>query len=93
MSPDYSPYFHLLGHYEWRCGQHGKAASAFGRASSRFESWMKDNKAGVADCPEWVKAECYRIVALASKGDFATAYAAARQIGRASCRERVFRAV
>jgi tetratricopeptide (TPR) repeat protein len=80
MSPDYGPYFHLLGHYEWRSGQHGKAASAFGRATSCFESWMKDNKATVADCPEWVKAECYRIVALASKGDFDTACAAARQI-------------
>ena len=80
MSPNYGPYFHLLGHYEWRCGQHGEAAAAFGRASSYFEGWMKENKATVADCPEWVKAECYRIVALASKGDFDTAYAAARQI-------------
>lgn len=80
MTPDYAPYLHLLGHYEWRCGQHAKAVSAFGRASSYFESWMKDNKAAVADCPEWVKAECYRIVSLVSKGDFDTSYAAARQI-------------
>lgn len=80
MSPEYAPYFHLLGHYEWRCGQHGKAASAFGRASSYFEKWMKENKASVADCPEWVKAECYRIVALVSKGEFDTAYAAARLV-------------
>ncbi|MEO5716575.1 MAG: hypothetical protein ABIT37_24060 [Luteolibacter sp.] len=80
MAPDYPPYFHLLGHYEWRCGEHGKAASAFGRASGYFESWMKENKATVADCPEWVKAECYRIVSLVSKGDFDTAYAASRQI-------------
>jgi len=80
MAPDYPPYFHLLGHYEWRCGEHGKAASAFGRASGYFEGWMKDNKATVADCPEWVKAECYRIVSLVSKGDFDTAYAASRQI-------------
>ena len=41
---------------------------------------MKENKATIADCPEWAKAECYRIVALASKGDFDTAYAAARQV-------------
>jgi tetratricopeptide (TPR) repeat protein len=34
----------------------------------------------VADCPEWVKAECYRIVSLGSKGDFDTAYAAARPV-------------
>jgi tetratricopeptide (TPR) repeat protein len=80
MAPDYAPYFHLLGHYEWRCGEHARAASAFGRASSYFEKWMKNSKATVADCPEWVKAECYRIVALVSKGDFDTAYAASRQI-------------
>ena len=80
MSPDYAPYFHLLGHYEWRSGHHGKAATAFGRASSHFEKWMKENKATVADCPEWVKAECYRIVSLVSKGDFDTAYAASRQV-------------
>lgn len=80
LSPDYAPYFHLLGHYEWRCGQHGKAASAFGRACSFFESWMKENKTTVADCPEWVKSECYRVVSVVSKGDFDTAYAAARQL-------------
>ena len=80
MSPEYAPYFHLLGHYEWRCGQHGKASSAFGRASSYFEKWMKENKASVADCPDWVKAECYRIVSLVSKGEFDNAYAAARLV-------------
>ena len=80
MSPDYPPFFHLLGHYEWRSGNHGAAASAFGRASSFYQKWMKENKAGIADCPEWAKAECYRIVSLVSKGDFDTAYAAARQV-------------
>ncbi len=80
MAPEYPPYFHLLGHYEWRCGQHGKASSAFGRASSYFEKWMKENTASIADCPEWVKAECYRIVSLVSKGEFDNAYAAARLV-------------
>ncbi len=80
MAPDYPPYFHLLGHYEWRCGQHGKAASAFGRATTYYEKWMKENQATVADCPEWVKAECYRIISLCSKGDFETAYAASRKV-------------
>ena len=80
MTPDYAPTFHLLGHYEWRCGHHGAAASAFGRASSFYQRWMKENKAGIADCPEWAKAECYRVVSLVSKGDFDTAYAAARQV-------------
>ncbi len=80
MAPDYAPYHHLLGHYEWRTGQHGKAIAAFGRATTLYDLWMKENKASLADCPEWVKAECYRIVALVSKGDFDSAYAAARQI-------------
>lgn len=80
MAPDYPPFMHLLGHYEWRCGHHGLAASAFGRASAFYQGWMKDQKATVADCPEWAKAECYRVVALVSKGDFETASAAARQV-------------
>ena len=80
MSPEYPPYFHLLGHYEWRCGQHGQASTAFGRASSYFEKWMKETKATIADCPEWVKAECYRIVSLVSKGEFDNAYASARVV-------------
>jgi tetratricopeptide (TPR) repeat protein len=79
MSPGYAPAFHLLGHYEWRCGHHGLAASAFASATALFQSWMQENKASVADCPEWFKSECYRIVALVSKGDFDTAYAAARK--------------
>lgn len=80
MTPDYPPSFHLLGHYNWRCGHHGEAASAFGRASSFYQKWMKENKATIADCPEWAKSECYRIVSLVSKGDFDTAYAAARKV-------------
>jgi tetratricopeptide (TPR) repeat protein len=80
MAPDYAPYHHLLGHYEWRSGEHQAAALAFGRAVMLYENWMKSNQATVADCPEWVKAEAYRVVALATKGDFDTAYAAAKQL-------------
>lgn len=80
MLPDYPPAFHLLGHYEWRCGHHAAAATAFGRASSFYQRWMADHKVSVADCPEWVRSECYRIVALVSKGEFDTAYAASRQV-------------
>jgi len=80
MVPDYPPYFHLLGHYEWRCGEHGRAASAFGRATTLFVNWMKEQNVTIADSPEWVKSESYRIVSLCSKGDFDTALAAAFQI-------------
>jgi hypothetical protein len=78
--PSYPPYQHLLGHYEWRSGNHAKAAAAFALASSGFQQWMKEAKTGAGDCPEWIKAECYRAVALVSKGDFDEAYLAARAI-------------
>jgi tetratricopeptide (TPR) repeat protein len=80
LQPDYPPHLHLLGHYEWRCGHHTAAVTAFTRAARLFQGWMKENQAGIADCPEWGKAECYRIVALNSKGDFKSAYAASRKV-------------
>ncbi len=80
MDPDYPPYCHLLGHYEWRCGEHAAAVTDFGRASTGFAQWMKANKTTLADCPDWVKAECYRLVALASSGQFDAALAAAKRL-------------
>lgn len=84
LVPDYAPYFHVLGHYEWRCGEHTKAASAFARAATLYSIWMKENDAAPADCPGWVRAECYRVVALASKGDFDNALASAEKIASAT---------
>lgn len=78
--PDYPPYFHLLGHYEWRCGNHQEAARAFSRAASLYKDWMTKNEIPPADCPGWIRAECYRTVALASKGDFENALASAEKI-------------
>jgi tetratricopeptide (TPR) repeat protein len=80
LAPDYPPYFYVLGHYEWRCGNHGKAASAFGRAASLYASWMREHSISPADCPGWVSAECYRVVSLASKGDSENALASAMKI-------------
>lgn len=80
MVPDYPPFVHLTGHFEWRSGHHAQAAAAFSRAAEIYQSWMKEQEVTTADCPEWIKAECYRIVALFSKGDFKTAYADARQL-------------
>lgn len=84
LVPDYAPYFHVLGHYEWRCGEHAKAAYAFGRAATLYSIWMKENKVTSADCEGWVRAECYRSVALASKGDFDNALASAEKLANTS---------
>ena len=84
LVPDYAPYFHVLGHYEWRCGEHAKAASAFSRAASLYSNWMTENGVTPADCDGWIRAECYRVVALASKGDFDDALASAEKIAGTS---------
>jgi tetratricopeptide (TPR) repeat protein len=80
MAPDYPPYYHLLGHYEWRTGHHREAASAFSKAATLFRNWMNSEKIDLADCPEWVRSECYRVVALLSQGEDETALAAATQL-------------
>lgn len=77
MVPDFAPYQHLLGHYEWRTGNHARAAAAFSRCGELYIAWMKQSKLTIVDCPEWVRAEVYRSVALASSGDYESALAAA----------------
>ena len=80
LVPDYPPYLHLTGHYQWRCGDHRNAAATFARAASRYHDWKKEQEIPLADCPEWIKAECYRAVALASSGDFENSLAAAKEV-------------
>lgn len=80
MQPGYAPYLHLLGHYEWRCGNHTKAVEAFASATALYRKWMTKNNASVADCHDWVRSESYRIVAMASRGEFDPAFAAAREL-------------
>jgi tetratricopeptide (TPR) repeat protein len=82
MVPDYGPYLHLLGHYEWRCGNHREAAEAFSRSGDLYQAWMKNDGFGIADCPEWIRAEVYRAVALASSGDYDSALAAAHALAK-----------
>ena len=77
---DYPPYHHLLGHYEWRDGNFPEAVTAFSRAASLYQEWMTEQQAGLADCPEWLKAESYRIVAMLSAGETEAALAAANEL-------------
>jgi hypothetical protein len=80
LAPGYAPFLHLLGHYELRNGNAARAADAFARAADLYQGWMQATKLGHVDCPGWVKAECYRTAALASKGDYANALAAAKAV-------------
>ena len=82
LVPDYPPYYQVLGHYQWRSGEHSKAAASFERAATLYAEWMKENNVPVADCDGWIRAEAYRAVALASKGDFENALATAEKIAK-----------
>jgi tetratricopeptide (TPR) repeat protein len=75
--PGYAPYQHMLGHYEWRSGNHALAAEAFASAAQLYQEWMKSNGVAAADCPEWLKASAYRVLALMSMGETKAATGAA----------------
>lgn len=78
--PDYPPYLHLLGHYQWRCGHHAEAEFSFERASALYLDWMKCQQFTVADCPEWLKASTYHIAALCAQGRTTAALSAATSL-------------
>lgn len=84
MAPDYPSYLHLLGHYEWRSGNHAEAVSAFGKAANIYQNWMDRNQIPLADCPEWIRSESYRIIALASSGDPDSALTASKKLAAIS---------
>lgn len=77
MGPGFAPYQHLLGHYEWRCGNHEAAQAAFLVAADAYSRWMKAANTNEFACPGWTKAQCYRAVALSSTGRYETALALA----------------
>ncbi|MGA0845190.1 MAG: hypothetical protein ACO3RV_01500 [Luteolibacter sp.] len=78
--PTYPPYQHTLGHYEWRYGNAALAAEAFGRAESLYRAWMDQHQVSLADCPEWIKARCYRCFALEAAGDHEAALGLALEL-------------
>jgi len=81
VAPGYAPFLHLLGHYELRTGNIAQAVQAFAQAGEAYRLWMKSTGVTHADCPGWVKSECYRAAALAAKGDYANALAIAKTVG------------
>ncbi len=80
VAPGYAPFLHLLGHYELRTGHIAQAVEAFTQAGEGYRAWMKATGVSYSDCPGWVKAECYRAAALATKGDYANALAVAKVV-------------
>ena len=80
VAPGYAPFLHLLGHYEVRTGNIAQGIEAFRQSGEAYSQWMKASGVSHSDCPGWVKAECYRAAALASKGDYNSALAVAKTV-------------
>ena len=81
LVPDFAPYQHLLGHFEWRCGNHLLALEAFERSSALYMSYMEQNKVDFHDCEGWVRSRLYLAAALYSRGEIKKAIAVANQVG------------
>jgi tetratricopeptide (TPR) repeat protein len=69
-APDFPPYQHLLGHFEWRCGNHHLAEIALIRATSLYAAHMKKHKLTFLECDGWIRCQLYLATAMHSRGKF-----------------------
>ena len=82
IAPNYPPYLHLLGHYQWRSGFFDEAITSFSLAEKYYTEWMTSNKIKYADCPQLILTKSYLAVAKASAGNFPDAIAAATELSK-----------
>lgn len=80
LVPDYPPYYHVLGHYEWRSGNYHRAQQALSRCVMLYRNWMDHCDVDRIDCPDWMRAEMYRAAAAAGCGDYESALAIAKAL-------------
>lgn len=79
-APDFPPYQHLLGHFEWRCGNHYLAELALSRASKLYGDHMKKHKLSLHECEGWIRCQLYLATAMHSRGKFDQAIRIAKYV-------------
>lgn len=80
LVPDFAPYQHLLGHFEWRVGNHRLAQEAFERSSELYAAYMEKNKVDFHDCDGWVRSRLYLAAAIYSRGEIKKAITVAKEL-------------
>ncbi|NNC88596.1 MAG: hypothetical protein HKN82_09085 [Akkermansiaceae bacterium] len=90
LAPEFPPYQHLLGHFEWRCGNHRLAEAAFARAADLYAAHMKKHKLTFHDCDGWVRTRLYHAAALYSQGRFDEAMKIAKEMAALQIDEKRF---
>ena len=78
--PSFPPYQHLLGHFEWRCGNHALAEAALERATSLYAEHQKIHGLSVHECDGWIRSQLYLATAMQSRGKFEEAMSIAVQL-------------
>ena len=68
--PDFPPYQHLLGHFEWRCGNHALAESALKRATALYAVHNEKHGLSVHESAGWIRSQLYLATAMQSRGNF-----------------------
>jgi len=79
-APGFPPYQHLLGHFEWRCGNHRLAEEALAQARDLYEAHMKRHKQSFLECDGWVRCQLYLATAMHSRGKFKDAMRIAKKL-------------
>ena len=78
--PNFPPYQHLLGHFEWRCGNHALAEAALERAAGLYAEHKKNHDLSVHECDGWIRSQLYLATAMQSRGKFEEAMSIAVQL-------------
>ena len=78
--PNFPPYQHLLGHFEWRCGNHALAEAALERATSLYAEHKENHGLSVHECDGWIRSQLYLATAMQSRGKFEEAMSIAVQL-------------
>ena len=88
LVPGFAPYLHMLGHLEWRCGNHLLATQAFERAVNGYGKHMQENKMSFHDCDGYLRSKIYLATAYASLENFREALKLARQLAALQVEEK-----
>ncbi|MFP6895138.1 MAG: hypothetical protein VCA38_00935 [Roseibacillus sp.] len=81
-APNFPPYQQLLGHFEWRCGNHHLAEVALSRATTLYAAHMKKHKLSFHECDGWIRCQLYLATAMHSRGKFNEAMKIALQLAK-----------
>ncbi|MFP6880269.1 MAG: hypothetical protein VCA34_04935 [Roseibacillus sp.] len=81
-APNFPPYQQLLGHFEWRCGNHHLAEVSLSRAITLYAAHMKKHKLSFHECDGWIRCQLYLATAMHSRGKFNEAMKIALQLAK-----------